>query len=301
MNGLTTSAVDKVFLYITGISVLLLMLITFLMVFFALRYRKEKHKQAQNIEGNTLLEIVWTVIPTLIVISMFFFGLKGFDILRSVPEEHLEVKVRARMWSWLFEYANGIKSDKLYVPAGKAVKLVLTSEDVIHSLFIPAFRVKEDAVPRMNTYLWFKADSPGEYDIFCAEYCGRGHSSMLTKLKVLEDEDFDKWYESGGITVAEGRGAGEVLIREKGCTGCHTTDGSTLVGPTFKGIYMRKTKVFREGKIIEVISDDNYLRDAILEPSKDTVKDYPQLMPSFKDQLTQEELEEILEYLKTLK
>lgn len=300
MEDYSFQVVDRVFLYIVGISVILLLLITVLMVYFIIRYRKDKNPEAVQIEGNTALEIVWTVVPTAIVISMFLYGWKGFDFLRRVPENHIEIKVTARMWSWLFEYPSGKKSDKLYAPQNKPVKLVLSSEDVIHSLYIPALRVKEDAVPGLTTYLWFKAENQGEYDIYCAEYCGTGHSSMLTKLLVIPQEEFEQWLKAGAeeksVSVR-----GFELLKEKGCTGCHTTDGSNLVGPTFKGIFMRRTRVNREGREVEIVADEEYIKNSIVEPSRDVVKDYPQLMPSYRDSIKEDELKYIIEYLKTLK
>lgn len=299
MKSYFSDAVDNVFLILTAISVLLLLLITVLMVYFIIKYKKEKNPVPSQIESNTFLEILWTIVPTIIVIWLFFEGWAGFDFLRKVPENPLEIKVKGRMWSWLFEYPSGKKSDKLYVPQNTPVKLVLTSSDVIHSLYIPALRVKEDALPGLQTYLWFTADNTGEYDIFCAEYCGTGHSSMITKLIVMNKQDFEKWLTE--TPQVSGVSIGFELLKEKGCLGCHSTDGSQSIGPTFKGIFMRKTVVSENGKEKEIEADESYIRNSILDPKVMVVKGYQPLMPEQKDLISEEELNQIVAYLKTLK
>ena len=173
-TGISGKVVDNVFLYILVICVFLLGLITFLMVYFVIRYRQEKHPHPADIEGSTWLEIIWTVIPTLLVLTMFYYGLTGFEFLKKVPPGAMMVKVIARQWSWLFEYENGIKDTELRVPVGKPVKLVLTSQDVIHGFYAPAFRIKQDAVPGMETYLWFQPTETGTFDVICSQYCGLG-------------------------------------------------------------------------------------------------------------------------------
>jgi cytochrome c oxidase subunit 2 len=186
--------VDKIFLFIVGISVLLLALITVLMIYFVVRYGRKRHPEAVDIEGNTLLEIVWTIIPTALVLAMFYYGWIGFKAMRDVPDDAMNVSVTGQMWFWKFEYKNGRQTDSLHVPVGKPVKLNIESLDVIHSLYIPAFRIKEDAVPGAETYLWFVAENEGDFDIFCAEYCGTGHSSMNSKVIAHPEEEFRRWY-----------------------------------------------------------------------------------------------------------
>src|SRR5271157_704574 len=167
--------VDTAFLYVVGICVILLALVTFFMVFFVIRYGRKRHPHAEQIEGSLPLEIIWTVLPTILVLAMFYFGWSNFSYIRNAPKDAMPVKVKGVMWEWEFEYKNGKHSDVLKVPLGKPVQLVITSADVIHSLYIPAFRIKEDAVPGMNTHMWFNANELGSYDIFCTEYCGTGH------------------------------------------------------------------------------------------------------------------------------
>lgn len=306
-----SGTVDNVFIFITAISLILLVLVTVTMIYFVLRYSRDKNPDPQDIEGNFLLEVAWTLIPTILVLAMFYYGYAGFKYMRTVPKNAMIIKVTARQWSWLFEYESGKKSSELTVPLGKPVKLVMTSKDVLHSLFIPAFRVKEDTVPGQETYLWFAADAEGSFDLFCAEYCGVAHSSMMSKVNVIPPEKFSRWLEED-LKVAKEETAegskkkvsgenGASLVSEKGCIGCHSVDGRRLVGPSFKGIYNRKTTVLTDGKEREVTSDEVYLRQSILNPGADIVKGYPPIMPSLEGALTDRELEEMIEYLKTLK
>jgi cytochrome c oxidase subunit 2 len=327
-------SVDTMFAVLFIASLVILSLITFLMVYFVIRYRRKKHPRPRNIEGHLGLEIAWTVIPTILVVAIFYFGWEGFRLMRTVPENAMEVKVTARMWSWLFEYSDGRLSEKLYVPVGKPVKLLLSSQDVIHSLFIPAFRIKEDAVPGLTSYMWFHPSTIGTYDIMCAEYCGERHSYMLSKLVVLSEEDFLKgeWAEEfeepaaeegeaeGAAEEGEAEGASEEgeaegaseerealpksragrILRIRGCLACHTLDGGRLIGPSLKGLFGKSQAVVTSGEEREVTVDEAYLRKAILEPSADMVKGFKPLMPSQQGVLSDEELDEIIEYIKQL-
>lgn len=298
----STQTVDSVFLFIVTISVALLAGIVVTMIYFVVRYSRERNPEPENIEGNLLLEIIWVVIPLAIVLAMSFYGWKGFTFMRTVPANALPVKAYARMWQWSFEYENGRTTDRLIVPSGRPVKLIITSSDVLHSLFIPAFRIKEDAVPGMQTHLWFLPDSQGDFDLFCSEYCGTGHSSMITKVQVISADDFRKWYQEGPAEKpgqAEGNGAG--LLKEKGCLACHSTDGTNKVGPTFKGLFGSRVRVVTAGKEHEVTADEEYLKRAVMDPGADIVKGYPPVMPPQKDNLTREELSEVIGYIKGLK
>lgn len=186
--------VDLAFWYILGISVVLLFGITAVMVYFVVRYRRGRHPVASDIRDNYTLEIIWTVIPTLIALSMFYIGWQSYVGLREVPEDAMNVTVEAQMFSWLFIYDNDKESEnELVVPVGKAIKLNISSVDVLHSLFIAAFRIKVDAIKGIPTYAWFFADKVGEYDIQCTEYCGVNHSAMVAKLRIVPVEEFEAW------------------------------------------------------------------------------------------------------------
>lgn len=188
--------VDGVFLFILGVSVLLLILITFLMVYFVIKYNRKKNLTPKNIKGNTTLEIIWTVIPTILVVGMFYYGWYGYKKMTAAPKDAFEINVTGKMWAWEFTYPNGLKTDTLVVPINKPIKLNLQSIDVNHSFFIPAFRIKRDVIPNKNNYLWFIAEEVGVYDIACAEYCGLRHSYMYSKLYAIHQNEFDEWYKA---------------------------------------------------------------------------------------------------------
>jgi cytochrome c oxidase subunit 2 len=294
------AGVDKAFFFILWISVALLVVITFLMVYFVVRYHRKRHKTPQDIEGNTILEIVWIVVPTILVLAMFYYGWVGFRAMRQVPANAMVVKVEARMWSWAFEYENGKRTDHLRVPLGRDIKLAMISRDMVHSLYIPAFRVKEDLVPRQETTMWFVSNRLGTYDIMCAEYCGMGHSRMMSKVIVMPEKDFQEWHNApqGEAWVPMD---GAVLVQKHGCLGCHSTDGSKLLGPTFKGLFGKERVVVTAGEERTVIADDVYIGRAIVAPEYDMVKGYQGIMPSMDEVLSEKEIEAIIAYLKELK
>jgi cytochrome c oxidase subunit 2 len=184
------NSVDSVFLFTLIVSVFFLVLITFLMIYFVIKYSRKRHPKGTNIHGNVGLEITWTAIPTVLVLIMFWFGWQGYEEMVDVPDGALPVNVTAQMWKWSFDYENGKKTDTLFVPVNKPIKLILHSNDVNHSFFIPAFRLKKDVFPNRERIAWFLAKETGEYDIACAEYCGLNHSNMYAKIIVLSDEDF---------------------------------------------------------------------------------------------------------------
>ncbi len=293
----SASEIDATFTYILVIEIILLTLVTSAMVFFVVRYNRKRKQNPENIEGSMFLEIVWTVIPTLLVLVMFYIGWKSFDIIRRVPKEVMTIKVTARQWSWLFSYENGKQSSTLNVPMGKPVKMLITSADVLHSFYIPAFRIKEDCVPQMETYMWFTAEEEGSYDIFCTEYCGLGHSGMLSRVIVMPEKEFAAWY--SGAAPVSGKPDGQKVLEEKGCLGCHTTDGAKKIGPTFKGLYGSRVTVITNGTERVITADKEYIERSITEPGADIVKGYPNIMPKLP--MTHDEVEAIVEYLEKLK
>lgn len=299
-TGLSGEVVDRVFLYILVVTVFLLCLITFLMVYFVIRYQKGRNPQPVDVHENIWLEIIWTIVPTLLVLTMFFYGLTGFNFLKRVPEGAMKVKVIARQWSWLFEYENGIRSTELRVPIGKPVNLSLTSEDVIHGFYVPAFRIKQDVVPGMVNHLWFQPTQVGSFDVLCTQYCGLQHAKMATQIVVLPENEFNQWYQKGKEDKeAKAPARGIQLFQEKGCQACHSVDGTPLVGPTVKGLFGKTVTVITDGKERKVVADETYLRKSLLEPNADVVKAFPPIMPAQK--MNDKELTEIINYLKELK
>lgn len=293
----TAGKVEGAFLFVVGSAVILLVIVTFLMIFFLIKYNRKRHPRSEEVKESLLLEIIWTAIPTVLVLVMFYFGWVDFDYIRNPPKDAMPVNVIARQWSWLFTYENGKQSDLLRVPINRPVRLIMTSQDVIHCLFIPAFKIKEDCVPGMKTHLWFSANELGSYDIYCTEYCGVGHSHMLSKVIVMQGNDFEKWYASAEAAGLPEKGL--KLLQEKGCLGCHSTDGTKKIGPTLKGLYGKKVVVLTNGKEREIIADEEYLRKSILKPEADIVKGYAPIMPAIP--VTDEDLQKIVEFLKTLK
>jgi cytochrome c oxidase subunit 2 len=298
----TTEAIDPVFMFIFGACLVLLVGITLAMLLFVVRYHRSRAPQpTSQAEGNLWLEVVWIVLPTLLVLAMFWYGWKEYLVLRTVPKGAMEVTATARMWSWSFAYTNGKTSPKLYVPVGKPVKVNLVATDVIHGFFLPAFRVKRDVVPGMPNHAWFVADKPGAYDLFCSQYCGTGHSAMITTVEALPVKEFEEWLEHGaGGAKKESKIDGKKLAQEKGCLGCHSLDGTPGVGPSFKGIMGRSVIVVAKGAERQITVDEAYLRLSITEPAADVVKGFQPIMPAFGD-LSKDELNALVEYLEGIK
>lgn len=293
----TTDAIDPVFMFIFGACLVLLIGITAAMLFFVVRYHRSRAPEAtSNTEGNLWLEIIWTALPSLLVLTMFYYGWSGYLSLRNVPAGAMEVTATARQWSWSFSYPNGTTSPKLYVPVGTPVKVNLVSQDVIHGFFLPAFRVKRDVVPGMKNYAWFVASKTGSYDLFCSQYCGTEHSAMITTVEALPTAEFTAWLNQ---VHEDKEHRGHEILEKYGCLGCHSEDGTTKVGPSFKGIWGRHATVLTNNVERNITVDEAYVRRHILEPKADVVKGFPAIMPPFS--LKEEELKAVLEYLKGLK
>ena len=307
-----SQAVNFTFLFILVISVVLLGLITVLMIAFVIKYHRSRHPVPAQVHSHAVLEVVWTVVPTILALGMFYYGWVGFKLMRTPPPNAMEVTATGRMWSWSFDYENGKQSTELVVPAGTPVKVNLVSADVLHSFYVPAFMVKHDAVPGFENFVWFNPVDTGTYDIFCAEYCGQRHSYMLSKVRAIPEEEFQVWIEEGveELVIAENaseeealammQAAGERLTQIKGCNACHSFDGSALVGPTYKGLLGRTSTVVTDGQTRQITVDEEYIRRSILEPTADVVEGFQPVMPSQKGLMTDEEIDAVIEYLKTL-
>ncbi|WP_461631993.1 cytochrome c oxidase subunit II [Labilibaculum euxinus] len=298
--------VDTSFEVILGIIFFFLIAITATMIYFVFRYRKERNPVATQIHGSVSLEIIWTVIPTILVMVMFYYGWMGYKPMKEVPDDAFVIKSVGRMWNWQFEYENGKKTDTLYVPLNRAVKLDLKALDVIHSLYIPSFRLKQDVVPGKKQMMWFIPGREGEFDLFCTEYCGLRHSSMQTSVIVMPQDKFDSWYIDTTATaplISDKPGAlGLVIVKKNGCLACHSLDGSKLVGPSWKGLFGKTETVITKGQTREINVDTAYVINSIYNPNDDIVKGFNKgLMLSYKNELTEDDIGEIIEFMKTLK
>jgi cytochrome c oxidase subunit II len=297
-----SASVDKTFLFIIGISFIFLIGITTTMIVFVIKYNRKKHPKAIQIKDNIALEITWTVVPLIIVLLMFFYGYFAFIPERNPPKGAIPVRVIGRMWNWTFDYGNGkINSDTLVVPVSQAVKLDMNSLDVNHSLYIPAFRIKEDLIPGKTTHLWFIAERPGNFDILCTAYCGLRHSYMEGIVKVVSYEQYKTWLANLKITDISKEPKGLTIIKHNGCTGCHSLDGSKLVGPSFKGLFGTERIVLTEGVERKIMADSIYINTSIIEPDKDIVVGFRKgFMHSYKEVMKESDIHEIINYLKIL-
>lgn len=312
MTQASTSAqrADAIFLLVLGISVFMLIAITTTMLFFVVRYRRSRHPKAEQIEGNTLLEVVWTVVPLAVFLAIFYYGWTNFSYMRNAPRDAMDVEVMGRQWNWSFKYPNGKRTGVLYAPLGRPMKLEVRSADVIHGFFIPAFRLKIDAVPGKLNTTWFQPTQLGAYDIECTVICGVDHSVMLSKVIVVPEDSFKAWY-FGGENAAEPTwklapapsNASEppavALLRKHECLACHSVDGKPMVGPTFRGMFGQREEVQATGGTRTLTVDEAHLRSSILEPQKEILKGYPDAMPP--NELRGAELDQVITYLKDLK
>jgi len=304
-QGSTSAAgVDYLFNAVTAISIFFFVLITVALFYFVWKYRaRPGHEARESAVHNQRLEITWTVIPLLIVVWIFWEGFTGFLNLQMPPENAYEVQVLGQKWKWLFTYPNGVVDDNLHVPPDEPIRLVMTSQDVIHSLYIPDFRIKRDAVPGRYEREWFQALEPGEYQIFCAEYCGTSHSAMLSKVIVHRSRpEFDKWLADAGnfldkLPPEKLWEGGQKLYNQRGCKQCHSVDGVAGIGPTFKGIWGHKQPL-KDGT--QILVEENYVRESILNPQAKIVAGFEPVMPTYQGRLKDKEITAIIAYLKTL-
>ena len=307
--------VDNLFNFVLWVSIVSFALIVFGMVYFTIKYSRKKRSEHHTlyVTGHTPLEMGISFVLLVLVMIIFYWGWKDYKMMKMPPADALEINVIAKQWLWQFQYSDGrLLTNELVVPKGKAVNLIMTSQDVLHSLFMPTFRIKQDVVPNTYTSLWFIATEAGEQPIYCAEYCGTGHSAMLGKVRVLEPDDFEDWMNNpeaaAVVTTASATPAaakpasladvGVGLYNSKGCSACHSVTGSVLVGPSFKGIF-GQTIELADGK--KAVVDENYIRESIMEPQAKLVKGFQPIMPTFKGQLKDEEVNALIAYIKSLK
>lgn len=290
--------VDEAYYVTLWICVAFFVLVVGAMIYFAIKYkRKSDDERTSPIDHNFRLEVVWSIVPSALLVWLFYLGIKGYADAQTAPNGAFEVKVTGQMWNWSFEYPNGSTSDDLYIPVNRPIKLVMTSQDVIHAFFVPEFRAKQDVVPGMYSTMWFTATQTGETAVECAEYCGDSHSMMLAKVHVMPEAEFDPFYEAGledplHPDPPDVRGAKKYKSK---CAVCHSVDGSPNTGPTFKGIWGRE-ETLEDGSKVTV--NENYVRKSILEPQSQIVQGFPRTMPVFAGQLKDKDIEGIIEFLK---
>jgi cytochrome c oxidase subunit 2 len=290
--------VDAVYLYISGVTVFFTALISLVIIFFVIRYRRRNAFEIPRpIEGSTKLETLWSVIPLLIAVSIFGWGAKVYFAQYRPPQNAMEVYVVGKQWMWKFQHPTGQREiNELHVPVGRKVKLIMTTEDVIHDLFIPAFRTKTDVVPGKYTTLWFEATKPGVYHLFCAEYCGMNHSGMRGSIVVMERAAFDNWL-SGNANQMSPATAGHAMFESLGCASCHGANGEGGRGPALLGVFGSNV-VLSNGQTVK--ADEGYLRESIMNPQAKIVTGFGPIMPSFQGQVNEEQLLQLVAYVKSL-
>ena len=290
--------VDALYLFLVAVAVFFVTLIFFLIVVFAVKYRRRSDaERPEPIEGKIWLEVFWSVVPLGLTLVMFVWGAVVFFDMNTPPENALEISVVGRQWMWKAQHPEGRSEiNELHVPLGQPVKLTMTSEDVIHDFFLPAFRVKHDVIPGRYTTMWFEPTKPGVYHLFCAEYCGTQHSGMIGRVVVMEPTEFEKWL-SGGATGGSMVELGESLFQRFGCGPCHR-DGGARHGPSLAGLFGKNVKL-ETGRT--VIADENYIRESIVEPRAKIVAGYQPIMPTFKGLTGEEGILQLIAYIKSLK
>lgn len=307
----TAGAVDWLYYFLFWMSVISCVVILGAMAYFVFRYKAKPRSENERVEKtsdhNTTLEITWSIAPMFVVVAIFVWGFKGFVDLRTPPKGSMEIQATGQKWKWLFTYPGGLVDDSLHVPVGQPVRIVIHSVDVLHSLFIPNFRTKMDAVPGRYTDLWFQGTTPGEYPIFCAEYCGTNHSNMLSRVVVHEKGGYEAWLseQQDKLLTMDPVELGSLLFNKQGCSTCHTTDGSDTTtagtkaqGPTWKGLFGKHEK-FTDGSTVTV--DENYIRESVLDPMAKVVDGFLPVMPTYQGKLKDAEINGIIAYIKSLK
>jgi len=296
--------VDALFYFLVYASIVLFGIVLFSLILFTVRYRRRAGSAdttTADVSHNTKLEILWSVIPTILVVIVFFWGFHVYLKMNVVPKDAIEIKATGQKWFWSFDYPEGASTvNELVVPAGKPIKILLSSRDVIHSFYVPDFRVKMDALPNRYTVTWFEATGTGEHNLFCAEFCGDGHSEMIGRVRVVSEREYDEWLENSALS-SEGMSPemyGKALFTAKACHTCHRIDGQAKTGPALNGIFDKQVALTSSGT---VIVDENYLRESILEPQKSVVAGYQPVMPTYQGIIKDRELDALIAYIKSLK
>ena len=287
--------VDALYIFLVIVSALMTGLIFVAIVYFAARYRKQEGVLAEQIDGSTPLELTWTIIPFFVFMVIFLWGAVVYFKEHTPPRDATEVYVVAKQWMWKLEHSEGQREiNELHVPVGRDVKLIMTSQDVIHSFYVPAFRMKQDVLPGRYTMAWFRATKPGTYHLFCAEYCGTQHSGMIGDIVVMEPAQYEAWT-SGGSTGPLSA-TGEKVFGELGCSTCHRPDSQGR-GPNLQGVFGKPVEL-ADGRT--VTADENYVRECILDPGSRRVKGFQPIMPTFQGLVSEEQVNALVAYVKSL-
>ena len=286
--------IDNLYYFLTAIDLFFTAIIFLTIFYFMIRYRRRSQQETPaQIEGSLPLEILWSIVPLVLVVVTFVWSTSLFIRNARPPEASTEIFVIGKQWMWQLQHPEGVREiNELHVPVGRPIKLTMTSEDVIHDFFIPAFRVKKDVVPGKYTSLWFQATKTGQYHLFCAQYCGVSHALMRGEVIVMEPQDYERWL-SGSKKENSMAASGARLYDQYACITCHGAGK----GPAFNDLYMSKVRL-QDGST--VTADETYLRESILFPSAKLVEGYPAIMPTYKGQLTEEQILQFIAYIKSL-
>ena len=288
---------DLLYLFIVLVCAFFTVVVTAAVVFFTIKY-KRRHEQevGADIHGSLILELTWTFIPFVLAMMMFVWGADLFFRLSRPPADAMELFVVGKQWMWKVQHPEGVREiNEMHVPINRNVRITLGSEDVLHDYSIPAFRVKMDAVPGKWTTMWFKATKPGTYHIFCAEYCGTKHSGMIGQVIAMEEQDYEAWL-AGGRSTGSTVDQGSRLFAELSCNTCHE-EGSTARGPSLIGVFGSMVPLSNGAN---AVADDNYLRESIMNPQARVVRGYQPIMPAFQGMVSEENLMQLIAYIKTL-
>jgi len=320
--GVLSAEVDAIYIFMLAVSLFFTVLVVALSIIFSIQYRKRSEKMPEAIHGNLILELTWTGIPLLLTLFMFAWGTSVYFKQVSIPDNAREIFVVGKQWMWKIQHAEGPREmNELHVPINEPIKLTMTSEDVIHSFYIPAMRIKQDTVPGRYSFMWFQATKPGKYHIFCAEYCGTQHSGMIGSVIAMEPDDFQKWLDeriekpvngttTPATTTPEALASvqaqtlnetpiarGKRLFTEFKCITCHSHTSGAM-GPDLVGLIGRDVKL-EDGRTVK--ADETYIRHSIINPADGIVQGYAALMPTYKGQVSEEQLLSLVAYIKNLK
>src|SRR6266850_2169768 len=290
--------VDALYFYLSGVTVFFTLLISSVLIFFVIRYRRRTpYEIPRPLAGSHKLETLWSVIPFLIAMTMFAWGARVYFEQYHPPENAIEIYVVGKQWMWKIQHSTGQREiNELHVPVGRKIKLIMTAEDTIHDFYVPAFRMKADVLPGKYTTQWFEATTPGTYHLFCAEYCGMNHSGMIGSIIVMQPTEFDNWL-SGNVAQQSPALAGQQLYQSLGCVSCHGANGEGGRGPALAGLFGRQV-FLNTGQTLK--ADEAYVRESIENPQAKLVTGFGPIMPTFQGQVTPEQLIQIMSFIKSL-